>query len=209
MTRLFSGSDLVIATHNRGKLAEFRQLFGAAPLNLTRAGDHGLDAPEETGQTFIENARLKALYTASRTGLPALADDSGLCVEILGGSPGVYSADWAGENRDFGLAMQKVHDAMIEVMPRGHEWETCNRRAFFTSVLVLAWPDAHYEFVEGFARGEIVWPPRGPGGHGYDPIFMPEEDERSYAEMAPEEKNAVSHRARAFALMKEKCFPQT
>lgn len=208
MTRLFTGPDLVIATHNPGKLAEFRQLFGNPAISLTTAADHGLDAPEETGTTFIENARIKALYTAKETGLPALADDSGLCVEILGGSPGVYSADWAGEGRDFNLAMQKVHDAMIEVMPKGLEWETCNRRAYFTSVIMLAWPDGHYEFVEGFARGEIVWPPRGALGHGYDPIFMPEEDERVYAEMASDEKNAISHRARAFALMRDLCFKQ-
>lgn len=206
MTRRFEGSSLVIATHNRGKLAEFRQMFGSVPFALSSAADHGLSAPDETGTTFIENARIKALYTAQESGLPALADDSGLCVDVLQGAPGVYSADWAGENRDFAMAMQKVHDAMLEMVPEKETWETCNRRAHFVSVLVLAWPDGHMEYAEGFARGEIVWPPRGKGGHGFDPIFMPEEDERVYAEMSESEKNVISHRARAFAEMQAKCF---
>lgn len=207
-TRLFSGSDLVIATHNPGKLAEFRHMFGAAPITLTTAAEHGLDSPEETGTTFLENVTIKALYAAKGSGLPALADDSGMCVDLLSGAPGVYSADWAGDDRDFGLAIRKVHEAMVEMIPPKETWETANRRAQFVSVIMLAWPDGHVEWVEGLAPGTIVWPPRGQGGHGYDPIFAPQEDPcRTYAEMAPAEKNVISHRARAFQAMLDKCFP--
>jgi XTP/dITP diphosphohydrolase len=205
--RPFTGRDLVIATHNNGKLAEFRRLFGDTPLNLSTAADHGLEAPEETGTTFLENVTIKALATAKATGLPALADDSGLCIDVLGGEPGVYSADWAGDARDFTLAINKVHDAMLELAPAGRDWAETNRAARFVSVIMLAWPDGHVEWVEGEAPGEIVWPPRGAGGHGYDPIFAPAEDtSRTYAEMGADEKNAISHRARAFRAMLEKCF---
>lgn len=207
MTRLFTGNKLVIATHNRGKLAEFRQMFGDIPLELTTAADHGLDAPDETGTTFLENVTIKAVTTAKATGLPSLADDSGLCIDVLGGAPGVYSADWAGDERDFDLAISKVHDAMLENVPSGKTWDDADRRAQFVSVIMLAWPDGHVEWVEGRAPGQIVWPPRGAGGHGYDPIFTPDEDpSRSYAEMPATEKNAISHRARSFRAIMDKCF---
>lgn len=206
MTRQFTGRDLVIATHNAGKLAEFRAMFGGSDLSLTSAADHGLPSPPETGTTFLENVRIKALAAATGANLPALADDSGLCVDLLGGAPGVYSADWAGEGRDFALAMRQVHAAMMEMIPEGQTWVTANRRARFVSVLMLAWPDGHTEWVEGIAPGSIVWPPRGVGGHGYDPMFKPDEDDRVYAEMSAAEKNAISHRARAFAALRAKCF---
>lgn len=208
MARQFTGRDLVIATHNNGKLAEFRAMFDGVDLNLASAADHGLPSPEETGTTFLENVRIKALSAAMGANLPALADDSGLCVEVLGGAPGVYSADWAGEQRDFGLAMRKVHEAMMEVIPPDQTWVTSNRRAQFVSVIMLAWPDGHTEWVEGLAPGTIIWPPRGQGGHGFDPMFKPDEDERVYAEMSADEKNAISHRARAFAAIRAKCFAQ-
>ncbi len=205
--RLFTGDRLVIATHNRGKLAEFKQLFGMTPLQLTTAGDHGLASPDETGTTFLENVTIKALYAAKGTGLPALADDSGLCVDVLDGAPGVYSADWAEEARDFSLAIDKVRAAMLDKLGGADAWAAGNRRAHFISVIMLAWPDGHTEWVEGRAPGQIVWPPRGTTGHGYDPIFKPDEDSvRTYAEMAEVEKNAISHRARAFAAIREKCF---
>ena len=206
MTRQFTGQDLVIATHNPGKLVELRALFGTASLRLTTAADHGLPAPDETGTTFLENVRIKALAAAAATGLPALADDSGLCIELLNGAPGVYSADWGGEGRDWPLAMRKVHEAMKDALPADTTWLAANRRAAFVSVIMLAWPDGHTEWAEGIAPGVIVWPPRGTGGHGYDPMFKPDEDERTYAEMPQAEKNAISHRARALTAMRAKCF---
>ncbi len=206
MTRRFTGTDLVIATHNRGKLNEFAAMFSDLPLRLTSAVDHNLPSPDETGTTFVENAKIKALFVAQSTGLPALADDSGLCIDLLGGAPGVYSADWAGENRDFALACERVHEAMLECLPKQKEWVDVKRGAHFVSLLMLAWPDGHVEYVEGIADGEIIWPPRGAGGHGYDPIFQPIGHTRTYGEMLPAEKNAISHRAQAFRLMREKCF---
>lgn len=187
----------MIATHNRGKLAEFRDMFGDCVESLFCAADFGLAAPEETGTTFIENATIKALAVAAATGKPALADDSGLCVAALKGDPGVYSADWAEPGRDFNRAMQKVHDAMGNATDRG---------AYFVSCLVLCWPDGHCESVEGRAEGIMVWPPRGKRGHGYDPVFQPVGHDRTYAEMDAEEKNIISHRARAFQAMMDKCF---
>lgn len=199
MTRKFSGADLVIATHNRGKLEEIGAMFRGKAISLTCAADHGLSAPEETGRTFLENATLKALSVARATGTPALADDSGFCVEALDGAPGVYSADWAETpgGRDFGAAMRKVHNAM------GDEK---NRRAAFVCCLALAWPDGHVESAEGRVAGEVVWPPRGDKGFGYDPMFMPDGYGVTYAEMPADEKNKNSHRAAAFRAMIEKCF---
>jgi XTP/dITP diphosphohydrolase len=198
--RKFSGPDLVIATHNKGKLDEFHQMFGAQ-VNISCAADYGLPSPDETGQTFLDNAKLKALFVAQKTGKPALADDSGLCVDALDGAPGIYSADWAelspGGPRDFNAAMQKVHKLL------GHARD---KKAFFFCCLVLAWPDGHTEFAEGRICGEIIWPPRGNKGHGYDPIFRPDGYNETYGELDQEQKNADSHRARAFRAMREKCF---
>ena len=197
MTRRFSGDKLVIATHSRGKLDEFARLFSGRGIALSCAADFGLPAPEETGATFLENAKIKALFTARETGIPALADDSGLCVNALNGAPGVYSADWAGAPRDFKKAMQKVHDALGDAK---------DRSAAFACCLVLAWPDGHCAWVEGRAEGDIIWPPRGAGTFGYDPFFQPVGSDKTYAEISAEEKNAISHRAKAFRLLVEKCF---
>lgn len=197
MTRQFPGGELVVATHNKGKLAEIRHMFGGKIGKLTSAADYGLEAPEETGTTFIENALLKARFVAKATGKIALADDSGLCVAALNGDPGVYSADWAGENRDFGMAIQKVLAAM---------GGTGNRAAYFVSVLALCWPDGHCETVEGLAHGKITLEPKGIGGHGYDPIFTPDGYDKTYAEMTHDQKNAISHRAISFQKMMKKCF---
>lgn len=201
MTRKFEGTELVIATHNRGKLDEIRQMFRGMDIALTCAADHGLPSPEETGTTFLENATLKAVAVARAANRPALADDSGLCVAALGGDPGVYTADWAeavpGGPRDFDAAMQKVHNK-IGANP--------DRSASFVCCLVLAWPDGHTESVEGRVNGNIIWPPRGDKGHGYDPIFVPDGQNLTCAEMEPERKNSISHRANAFRLMREKCF---
>jgi len=202
MIRKFSGSELVIATHNKGKLAEFAEMFGCEELQikLSSAADFGLESPAETGTTCIENAILKAKFVAAATGKISLADDSGLFVEALGGSPGVYSADWAelpDGKRDFGMAMEHVHKEM---------GDNPNKKAYFASVLTLCWPDGHCETVEGFAHGNIVWPPRGNKGHGYDPIFMPESRTVTYGEIEDAEKNKTSHRADAFSKMMDKCF---
>jgi XTP/dITP diphosphohydrolase len=197
MSRKFSGEELVIATHNKGKLEEFRALLKGVTLSC--AADHGLPSPDETGATFLENAKLKALFVAQTTGLPALADDSGVCADALDGAPGIYTADWAEtpHGRDFAMAMQKLNDAL------GNE---PNRKAHFTCCLVLAWPDGHIESAEGYAHGTLVWPPRGDKGHGYDPMFLPDTYNRTYGEMDERDKNAISHRAAAFALLKKKCF---
>lgn len=198
--RKFTGDELVVATHNKGKLKELRELFGDKVKKLSAASDYGVEAPEETGTTFIENALIKAQAVAKATGKPALADDSGLCVDALDGAPGVYSADWAeqpGQPRDFALAMGKVNTLL-----KGGT----DKKAHFVSCLVLAWPDGHYEVVEGKAHGSITWPPRGEQGFGYDPIFVPDGDSRTYGEMSADEKNATNHRAVAFKKMLAKCF---
>jgi len=201
MTRKFSGHELVVATHNKGKLAELNEMFRREGLNITlsSAADHGLDSPEETGTTCVENAKLKAQFVTKATGKISLADDSGLFVSALGGSPGVYSADWAEVNgkRDFGHAMERVHREM---------GNNPDKKAYFTSVLTLCWPDGHCETVEGFAHGTIVWPPRGNKGHGYDPIFLPEGRTATYGEIDDAEKNKISHRADAFKKLMKKCF---
>jgi XTP/dITP diphosphohydrolase len=198
--RKFSGDELVVATHNKGKLKELRELFGDRVKKLSAASDYGVEAPEETGTTFLENALIKAQAVAKATGKPALADDSGLCIDALDGAPGVYSADWAEQKdgpRDFNMAMNKVNTLLAH---------GADKKAHFVSCLVLAWPDGHYEVVEGHAHGKISWPPRGTNGFGYDPIFMPDGDTRTYGEMTADEKNATNHRAVAFKKMLAKCF---
>jgi XTP/dITP diphosphohydrolase len=198
--RKFSGDELVVATHNQGKLKELRGLFGDRVKKLSAASDYGVDAPEETGTTFLENALIKAQAVAKATGKPALADDSGLCIDALDGAPGVYSADWAEQKdkpRDFMMAMSKVNTLMA-----GNP----DKKAHFVSCLVLAWPDGHYEVVEGYAHGSISWPPRGTNGFGYDPIFMPDGDKRTYGEMTADEKHATNHRAVAFKKLLAQCF---
>lgn len=185
---------LLLATHNAGKAEEARALLGPRGVEVVTAADLGLAVPEETGETFHANARLKALAAMRATGLPALADDSGVEVEALGGRPGVQTADWAEGpgGRDFGRAMARVHDE-LRASGGPEPW-----RARFKAVLCLASPDGE-RFWEGAVPGRIVWPPRGADGHGYDPIFQPEGHARTFAEMTLAEKNALSHRARALA----------
>jgi XTP/dITP diphosphohydrolase len=202
MNRRFTGDTLVIASHNRGKLEEFSALLAPLGITCVSAGDLGLAEPEETEDTFLGNARIKAHAAARASGLPALSDDSGLTVDALDGSPGVYTADWAEtpSGRDFGMAMDKTW-AHLELLQAPHP-----RRAQFRCTLVLAWPDGHDEWAEGVAEGELVWPGRGVGGHGYDPIFQPEGMTRTFGELPASEKNTISHRAKAVAAMLEKCF---
>jgi XTP/dITP diphosphohydrolase len=197
--RKLDPGPLVIASHNQGKVKEIRVLlepFGIQPFS---AADLGLPEPEETGSTFAENALLKAHAAASGSGLPALADDSGLCVAALGGAPGVYTADWAkkqsfegGPGRDWYMAMGKVEGKLAELGP------DVDRSAFFVSMLALAWPDGHAETFEGRINGHLTWPPRGTMGFGYDPVFVAEGYDQSFAELDPAHKTAISHRARAF-----------
>ncbi|MBI5163915.1 MAG: RdgB/HAM1 family non-canonical purine NTP pyrophosphatase [Magnetospirillum sp.] len=197
MSRRFTTGRLVIASHNAGKVAEIADLLGPYGADVVSAGDLGLGEPEETGETFVANAELKALAAAQASGLPALADDSGLAVDALDGAPGIYSARWAGPNKDFQRAMRKVYDALAGA---------ANNRARFVCALALAWPDGHCVTVEGVVEGAIVWPPRGSHGFGYDPIFQPTGYLRTFGEMEPHQKHGISHRADAFRKLVETCF---
>lgn len=192
--RVFNGRKLLFATHNAGKVAEMRAMLAPWGIEVVSNADFGLPEPEETGTTFVENARIKAHAAAQATGLPALSDDSGIEVDALGGAPGVYTADWAETpaGRDFVKAMTRT-------------WEECEaigaptpRGARFRSTLVLAWPDGHDEVFDGKVEGQLVWPMRGTEGHGYDPMFQPVGHDITFGEMAAEEKNRISHRADAF-----------
>jgi XTP/dITP diphosphohydrolase len=197
--RKLQRGKLVIASHNQGKVAEFRELLAPYGVELLSAAELDLPEPEETGTTFVANAELKALSAADLSGLPALSDDSGLCVEALGGDPGLFSARWAGPDKDFGMAMRLVEDRLSE------EPET-PREAHFICALALAWPDGHVEWFEGRVDGCIVWPPRGDKGHGYDPIFQPLGYDKTFAEIDPAVKNAISHRADAFRQLTDAVF---
>jgi XTP/dITP diphosphohydrolase len=203
MARRFALSKLVVATHNRGKADEIRTMLSPFGVEIVSMADLGLPAPPETGATFESNATIKALAAARASGLPALADDSGLSVRALGGQPGVYTADWEGPGRNALVGMQRIQD---ELAKRGVPDTDEARRATFHCVLALAWPDEHVERVHGALDGRIVWPPRGTGGHGYDPCFQPLGDSRTNAEMSTGEKNAISHRGRAFTRLVETCF---
>jgi XTP/dITP diphosphohydrolase len=187
--RTLAPGKLVLATHNPGKVVELAALLGPHGLEVISAGSLGLPEPEETGETFVANAELKALAAATASGLPAIADDSGLCVDALGGAPGIYSARWAGEKKDFAAAMAQVNEAMGKEGPR---------TAHFICALSVAWPDGHVETVEGRVDGRLVWPPRGDNGFGYDPMFVMDGKSRTFGEISRDEKEADNHRARAF-----------
>jgi len=200
---------LVIASHNTGKVVEIRELLGAYVKEIASAGSLGLPEPEETGTTFVANAELKARAAAEGSGLPSLADDSGLAVDALDGAPGIYSARWAGETKDFRHAMEKVEAGLRE----RDAFTSAQRRAHFVSVLCVAWPDGHVEEFEGKVDGTLVWPPRGEKGFGYDPMFLPEGFALTFGEMTSEQKHGLppkgqglSHRARAFLKLAEACL---
>ncbi|MCC6479503.1 MAG: RdgB/HAM1 family non-canonical purine NTP pyrophosphatase [Sphingomonadaceae bacterium] len=199
MHRKLAPGKLVIASHNAGKVREIRALLEPFGIEPVSASDLGLPEPEETGTTFAENALLKAHAAAQGSGLPALADDSGLCVAALGDAPGVYTADWAekqpfegGPGRDWYMAMGKVEGKLAELGP------DADRSAWFICTLALVWPDGHEEVFEGRVNGTLAWPPRGRMGFGYDPVFVPLGRTQSFAELDPAEKHAISHRADAF-----------
>ena len=192
--RKLQPGKLVIASHNEGKVHEIRALLEPYGIEPVSAGSLGIPEPVETGTSFAANAELKARFSADLSGMVSLADDSGLCVDALNGDPGVYTADWAEtpNGRDWYLAMQKVEDALQAKGPEA------GRDAHFVCVLSLCWPDGHVESFEGRCEGTLTWPPRGTMGFGYDPVFVPLNDTRSFAELDPEEKHAISHRADAF-----------
>jgi XTP/dITP diphosphohydrolase len=208
MHRRITGK-LVIATHNPGKLTEMRDLLAPHGVEAISAGELGLGEPEETGDSFAANARIKAVAAAQSAQLPAFADDSGLAVEELNGAPGIFSARWAGETKDFGAAMTRIERLLQE---RGAT-EPARRKAHFVSALCVAWPDGHIEEVEARADGTLVWPPRGSAGFGYDPMFQPDGHARTFGEMTSIEKHGLpplglglSHRARAFVKLAEICL---
>jgi len=209
------GPRLVIATHNAGKLREFRELLALFPIEIVSAGELGLPEPEETGTTYAENARIKAEAAADASGLPALSDDSGLCVHALWGAPGIFSARWAGEAKDFDAAMLRVEE---DLRDRGADVAS-ERGTAFVAALSLAWPSGESVDIEGSVAGTIVWPPRGDLGFGYDPIFLPEGRHRTFGEMSADEKHGLawdesgratglSHRARAFGELIALLFPE-
>jgi XTP/dITP diphosphohydrolase len=203
---------LVIATHNPGKLAEMRDLLSIYGVEATSAGELGLPEPEETGTSFRANALIKAAAAAKATSLPAFADDSGLVVDALNGDPGIYSARWAGPEKDFRAAMNKIQSLMMERGAKAPE----QRRGRFVSALCVAWPDGHVEEFEATVDGTIVWPPRGTLGFGYDPLFKPDGHDRTFGEMPSEEKHGLpphgrglSHRARAFLALADACLTKS
>jgi XTP/dITP diphosphohydrolase len=196
MPRHFSCDRLVIASHNPGKVEEITELLSPFAIGGIPASSLGIPEPKETGDTFEANAALKARAAAETSGLPALADDSGLVVAALGGAPGIYSARWAGGTKDFRVAMERVH----------RELGDKDRSASFVAVLALAWPDGNAELFRGAVRGKLIWPPRGDRGFGYDPIFVPAGGAFTFGELDPAAKHRISHRARAFAKLVEGCL---
>ena len=199
MARRLAPGRLVIASHNAGKVREIADLLAPFGMEVVSAAALGLPEPEETEDSFAGNAALKALAAARGAGVPALADDSGLAVHALGGQPGIHSARWGGPERDFHAAMARVMREIGDGPDRGAE---------FVCALALAWPDFHVEGFEGRVAGTLVWPPRGGRGFGYDPIFVPEGDTRTFGEIDPDEKHRMSHRARAFEKLVAACFGQ-
>ena len=197
MTGELGSRRLVVASHNRGKVGEIVDLLAPFGLEVVSAGELGLPEPEETGSTYAENAEIKALASARTAGCPALADDSGVSVTALGGEPGIHSARWAGPDRDFGVAMAKVQDALGRAE---------DRSAAFICDLCLAWPDGSVRHFEGRVEGTLVWPPRGDRGFGYDPMFLPNGYAITFGEMEPARKHEISHRARAFRKLVDQIF---
>ncbi len=197
MARHFADKKLVIASHNQGKVREIGELLSPFGVETISAGDLGLPEPVEDGLTFIANAEIKALAAATASGLPALSDDSGLEVHGLNGDPGIYSARWCGPEKDFSVGMRMI-DQKLGNNP--------NRAANFTCALTLAWPDGHMESFEGKVFGSVTWPMRGDKGFGYDPIFVPDGFDVTFAEMEPAQKHAMSHRADAFRQLIDACF---
>jgi len=195
--KLARGQKLLLASHNTGKLREIEALLLPLRIEVISAAAFGLSEPSEDAPDFTGNARIKALAAATASGLPALSDDSGFCVAALHGAPGVYSARWAGPSKDFAAAMATVHQRIDDNL---------DRRAWFIAALCIAWPDLHTQTFVGRIDGAITWPPRGGRGFGYDPMFVPVGCQQTFGEMNPDDKHAISHRARAFAQVLASCF---
>lgn len=195
--KLARGQKLLLASHNTGKLREIEALLLPLRIEIISAAVLGLPEPLEDAPDFTGNARIKALAAATASGLPALSDNSGFCVAALHGAPGVYSARWAGPSKDFAAAMATVHQRIDDNL---------DRRAWFIAALCIAWPDLHTQTFVGRIDGAITWPPRGDRGFGYDPMFVPAGCQQTFGEINPDDKHAISHRARAFAQMLASCF---
>ena len=200
--RKLTEKRIVVATHNPGKLREINELLSPYGLEAVSASEFGLPEPVEDGETFAANARIKAHAAAKGSGLPALADDSGLAVDALGGAPGIYSARWGGDDKDFNMAMMRVEEELLKAGAFSED----DRGARFVCALCLAWPDGHDEVFEGKVTGRIVWPPRGNNGFGYDPIFISDGRDITFGEMDPKDKHDISHRADAFRQLTAACF---
>lgn len=207
--RKLEPGKLVVASHNKGKIREINELLRPHGFEVVSAADLDLPEPEENGLTFEDNAAIKAVAAAEAAGLPSLADDSGFCVEALGGDPGIYSARWAGPEKDFAMAMRTIEEKLSTLNADTRE----KRRGSFVAVLCLAWPDGHREFFRGEVDGDVIWPPRGTMGFGYDPMFKPDGRDRTFGEMTSDEKHGMSadtpplsHRARAFKAFAEGCL---
>jgi len=207
--RKLDAGKLVVASHNKGKIREINELLQPFGFEVVSAAELGLPEPDETGLTFEENAAIKAHAAAKASGFPALADDSGFCVEALNGDPGIFSARWAGPDKDFAMAMRTIEEKLRSIGAASPD----QRRGSFVAVLCLAWPDGHQELFRGEVEGDVVWPPRGTQGFGYDPIFQPDGRKQTFGEMTSEEKHgwskdtpALSHRARAFQLFADRCL---
>lgn len=203
MPRSFEEDTLVIASHNKGKIKEIEALLEPFGINVKGGPDFNLEEPEENGDTFIANAKIKSEYFAKHTKLPSLSDDSGLVVPALDGAPGIYSARWAGESKNFQHAMEKVEAAIKETGVAAE-----GQPAHFVCALSLTWPDGHTETVEGYVHGKLTFPAKGEKGFGYDPIFIPQHHAVTFAQMEPEEKHNMSHRADAFNKLIAACFKQ-
>jgi XTP/dITP diphosphohydrolase len=200
MARRFTSDALVIASHNPGKVREIGALLEPFGVDVKSAAELGLPDPEETGDTFAANSELKARAATASSGVVALADDSGLVVPALSGAPGIFSARWAGPDKDFGAAMLRVQEG-LQALGNG-----ADRAAYFVCALTLGWPDGHTDTLEGRVYGTLVWPPRGARGFGYDPMFVPDGYDLTFGEMDPTEKHAISHRADAFRKLIDACF---
>ena len=201
MARKLSGGRLVVASHNAGKVREINALIGQFGFEAVSAQSLGLPEPEETGTTFLANAEIKAVSAATTSGLPSLADDSGLAVDVLDGEPGIYSARWAGPSKDFSFAMEEVRRAIEKTGA-----DPVGQTARFICALCLCWPDGHCEAFEGQVEGTLTFPQRGERGFGYDPVFVPRGHNITFGEMDPDRKHAMSHRANAFSQLVENCF---
>jgi XTP/dITP diphosphohydrolase len=197
--RRFTETKLLIASGNKGKIMEITELFGGYNVQMIPASDFSIEEPEETGDSFKANAELKAMHYSKKSGLAALADDSGLCIEALYGEPGIHSARWAGEKKDYSLAIAKIQEELKKSTSQSLE-------AQFICALSLYWPDGHSETVEGKVKGTLTFPPRGEKGFGYDPIFIPRGYDKTFAELSGAVKHEISHRADAFRKLKAACF---